>query len=132
LKYCWEEGIKSPMAENCLECNETYNNRNLSKGVCFNDGRPTYRDHREFNNQRVSVHHRLGGKASIHDWLEARPMFMIDWESQTIGWKRRSILWSLMKISCAELLNVDACCNWTMKGQAKHVRSPIHNGVQMA
>jgi hypothetical protein len=59
-------------------------------------------------------------------------MFMIDWESQTIGWKRRSILWSLMKISCAELLNVDACCNWTMKGQAKHVRSPIHSGVQMA
>jgi hypothetical protein len=99
------------MAENCLECNETYNNRNSSTGVCFNDGRPTYRDHREFNNQRVSVHHRLGGKASIHDWLEARPMFMIDWESQTIGWKRRSILWSLMKISCAELLNVDACCN---------------------
>jgi hypothetical protein len=78
-----------------------------------------------------------GGKASFHDRLGARPMFMIGWEaelmkSQTIGWKRWPILWFLMKISCAELLNVYARCNWMMKGQAKHVRSPIRGGVQMA
>jgi hypothetical protein len=62
---------------------------------------------------------------------------MIIWEAesmkvQPIGWKRWPILWSLMKISCAELLNVDTHWNWMMKGQAKHVRSPIHSGVQMA
>jgi hypothetical protein len=62
---------------------------------------------------------------------------MIGWEaesmkSQTINWKRCPILSSLMKISCAELLNVDAHCNWMMKGQAKHVKSPIRSGVQMA
>jgi hypothetical protein len=51
--------------------------------------------------------------------------------SQIIGWKRWLILWSLMKISCVELLNVDGNCNWMMKAQAKHVRSPIHSGVQM-
>jgi hypothetical protein len=32
-------------------------------------------------------------------------------KSQTIGWMRWPILWSLMRISCAELLNVDARCN---------------------
>jgi hypothetical protein len=53
-------------------------------------------------------------------------------KSQTIGWKRWPIHWSLMKISCAKLLNDDTHCNWTMKDQAKHVRSPIHNSVQMA
>jgi hypothetical protein len=58
-------------------------------------------------------------------------VFTIGWEaesmkSQIISSKRWPILWSLMKISCAELLN------WTMKGQAKHVRSPIHSGVQMS
>jgi hypothetical protein len=46
----------------------------------------------------------------------ARPVFMIGWEaesikSQIISWKRWPILWSLMKISCAELLNVDARYN---------------------
>jgi hypothetical protein len=67
----------------------------------------------------------------------ARPVLMINWEaesmkSQTIGWKRWPILWSMMEISCAELLNVDTRYNWTMKGQAKHVRSQIRSGVQMA
>jgi hypothetical protein len=62
---------------------------------------------------------------------------MIGWEAestkgQTIGWKIWLILWSLMKISCVELLNVDACYNWMMKGQANHTRSLIPNGVQMA
>jgi hypothetical protein len=66
----------------------------------------------------------------------ARPVLMIVWEAkstkgQTIGWKRWPILWSLMKISCAKLLNVDAYCNCMEKGQAKHVRSPIRSGVQM-
>jgi hypothetical protein len=77
------------------------------------------------------------GKASIHDRLGARLVFMIGWEaesmkSQTIGWKRWSILWFLVRISCVELLNVNALCNWMMKDQAKHTRSPIHNGVKMA
>jgi hypothetical protein len=67
----------------------------------------------------------------------ARPAFMIGWEaelmkSQTIGWKGWSILWSLMKTSCAELLNVDALCNGTMKNQVDHIRSLIRNGVQTA
>jgi hypothetical protein len=67
----------------------------------------------------------------------AKPVFMIGWEaesmkSQIIGSKIWPILWSLMKISCAELLNVDAHCNWIMKGQVKCTRSPIHNGVHMA
>jgi hypothetical protein len=62
---------------------------------------------------------------------------MIGWEvelmkSQTISWKRWPILCFLMKVSCAELLNVDARYNWMMKGQAKHVRSPIHSAVQIA
>ena len=74
--------------------------------------------------------------ASTSGW-GARPAFMIGWEaesmkSQTIGWKRWPILWSLMKISCAELPSVDARCNWMMKSQADHTRSLIHNGVQMA
>jgi hypothetical protein len=59
---------------------------------------------------------------------------MICWEaesmrSQTISGKRWLILWSPMKISCAELLNVDTRYNWMMKGEAKHVKSPIHSGV---
>jgi hypothetical protein len=38
---------------------------------------------------------------------------MIGWEAestkgQMVGWRRWLILWSLMKISCAEHLNVDA------------------------
>jgi hypothetical protein len=71
--------------------------------------------------------------ASTIGW-GARPVFMIGWEaesmkSQTNGWKRWPSLWSLMKISCVELLTVDARYNWMMKGQAKHVRSPIHSGV---
>jgi hypothetical protein len=53
-------------------------------------------------------------------------------KSQMIGWKRCLILWSLTKTSCAELLNFDAHYNWMMKDPAKHVRSLIHNGVQMA
>jgi hypothetical protein len=35
----------------------------------FNDGRPEARDHREFNNQWIPFHDRLGGKASVHDQL---------------------------------------------------------------
>jgi hypothetical protein len=69
FKYCWEEGIKLPTAENCPECNGAYNNNNSSKRVCFDDRRPTTKDHSGFNNQRVSVHDRLGGKASVHDRL---------------------------------------------------------------
>jgi hypothetical protein len=131
FKYCWEEGIKLPTTENCLECNRAYNNSSSSKRVCFDNRRPAARDHCEFNNQRVSVHDRLGARiASTIDW-GASLVFTIGWEaesmkSQIISSKRWPILWSLMKISCAELLN------WTMKGQAKHVRSPIHSGVQMS
>jgi hypothetical protein len=78
----------------------------------------------------------LGAKTVSTIGWGAKPVFMIGWEaesmkSQIISWRRWPILWSLMKISYAELLNVDARCNWTMKGQAKHVRSPIHTGVQM-
>jgi hypothetical protein len=69
FKYRWEEEIKLPTAENYPECNGTYNNSNSSKRVCFNDEKPTARDHREFNNQWVSVHNRLGGKDNVHDWL---------------------------------------------------------------
>jgi hypothetical protein len=36
-----------------------------------------------------------------------------------------------MQISCAKLLNVDACYIWMMRGQDKPVRSPIHSGVKM-
>jgi hypothetical protein len=62
---------------------------------------------------------------------------MIGWEaesmkSQMISWKRWLILWYLMRILSAELLNVDAHYNWMKKGQAKHVKSLIQNGVQMA
>jgi hypothetical protein len=69
FKYCREEGIKLPMAENCPECNGAYNNSNSSKRVFFDDRRPSAEDHHEFRNQRVSVHNRLGDKASIHDQL---------------------------------------------------------------
>jgi hypothetical protein len=74
--------------------------------------------------------------ASTIGW-GARLACMIGWEtesmkSQMIDWKKWPILWSLMRISCAKLLNVDAHYNWMMKDQAKHVRRPIHNGVQMA
>jgi hypothetical protein len=137
FKYCWEEGIKLPTAENCPQCNGAYNNSNSSKTVCFDSRRTSVGDHREFSNQRVSVHDQLGAKpASTNGW-GARSVFMIGWEaestkSRTISYKRWPIHWSLMKISCAKLLNVDARCNQTMKGQDKHVRSPIHNGVHMA
>jgi hypothetical protein len=71
--------------------------------------------------------------ASTIGWV-ARLVFMIGWEaesmkSKTIGWKRWPILWSMMKISCTELLNIDAHYNLMIKGQDKHVRSPIHSGV---
>jgi hypothetical protein len=69
FKFCWEEGIKWPTAENCPECNEAYNNSNSSKRACFDDRIPATKDHRGFDNQRVSVHDRLGGKASVHDRL---------------------------------------------------------------
>jgi hypothetical protein len=69
FKYCWEEGIKLPMAENGPECNEAYNNGNSSKRVCFDDRRPAAKDHCGFDNQLVSVHDRLGGKASVNDQL---------------------------------------------------------------
>jgi hypothetical protein len=50
--------------------------------------------------------------ASMIGW-GVGPAFMIGWDaesmkSQTIGWKRWPILWSLMRTSCGELLNVDA------------------------
>jgi hypothetical protein len=72
FKYFWEEGIKLPTTENCSECNGAYNNSNPSKRVCFDDRRPSVGDHREFSNQRVSVHDRLGGKANAHDRLGSR------------------------------------------------------------
>jgi hypothetical protein len=45
---------------------------------------------------------------------------MIGWEtesmkSQTIGRKRWTILWFMMRISCDELLNADTRCNWMMR-----------------
>jgi hypothetical protein len=55
FKYCWEEGIKLPTVDNCLECNEAYNNGNSSKRVCFNDRRTAAKDHCGFDNQRVLV-----------------------------------------------------------------------------
>jgi hypothetical protein len=115
-RYCWEDEIKLPTAENCPECNGAYNNSNLSKRVCFNDGRLAARDHRDFSNQRISVHDRLGAKPTYTIGWGARLVFMVGWEaesmkSQTIGWKRWPILWSLMETSCAELLNVDARYN---------------------
>jgi hypothetical protein len=68
-----------------------YNNSNSSKRVCFDDRRPAAKDHRGFDNQRVSVQDRLGGAkpASTIGW-GARLAFMIGWEaesmkSQTIG-----------------------------------------------
>jgi hypothetical protein len=69
FKYCWEDGIKMPTAENCPECNTTYNNNKSSKRACFYDKIPTTKDHQGFDNQRVSVHDRLGGRASVHDRL---------------------------------------------------------------
>jgi virulence-associated protein VapD len=62
LKYCWEEGMKLPTTENCLECNEAYNNRNSSKRACFDDIRPVAKDHHGFDNQQVSVHMTVGGQ----------------------------------------------------------------------
>jgi hypothetical protein len=84
FKYCWEEGIKLPMAENCPECNGAYNNSNSSKRVCFDDRRPVARDRCEFNSRRVSVHERLGGKTSVHDRPGTRPVFMIGWEAESM------------------------------------------------
>jgi hypothetical protein len=55
FKYCWEEGIKLPTAENCPECIGAYNNSNSSKRVCFSDRRPSTKDHREFSSQWISV-----------------------------------------------------------------------------
>jgi hypothetical protein len=97
FKYCWEEGIKPLMAENCPKCYRAYNNSNSSKSACFNDRRPAARDHREFNNQWISVLDQLGASlASTIGWGE-RLVFMIGWEaesmkSQTIDWKRWPIL----------------------------------------
>jgi hypothetical protein len=38
----------------------------------------------------------------------------------------------VMKMSCAELLNIDALCIWKMKSQADQTRNLIHNGVKKA
>jgi hypothetical protein len=51
FRYCLEEGIKMPTAENCPECNGAYNNGNSSKRACFNDRRPAAKDHHGFDNQ---------------------------------------------------------------------------------
>jgi hypothetical protein len=67
FKYYWEEGIKLLMAENYPECNRAYNNGSSTKRVCFDDRRPTTKDRHGFDNEWVSVHDRLGGKASVHD-----------------------------------------------------------------
>jgi hypothetical protein len=97
FKYCWEEGIKPLMVENCPKCYRAYNNSNSSKSVCFDDRRPAARDHHEFNNQWILVLDRLGASpASTIGWGE-RLVFMIGWEaesmkSQTIDWKRWPIL----------------------------------------
>jgi hypothetical protein len=57
------------MAENCPECNGAYNNSNSSKRACFDDRIPVANDHHGFDNQRVSVHDRLGAKpASTIAW----------------------------------------------------------------
>jgi hypothetical protein len=69
FKYYWEEGIKLLTTENCPECNRAYNNGNSSKRACFADRRPAAKDHCGFDNQRVSVHDQLGGKASVYDRL---------------------------------------------------------------
>jgi hypothetical protein len=82
FKYCWEEGIKLLIAENCPECNGAYNNGNTSKRACFDEKRPTTKDHRGFDNQRVSVHNRLGGQSQRP--RSARPAFMTGWEPESI------------------------------------------------
>jgi hypothetical protein len=114
FKYYWKEGIKLPIAENCPKCNGAYNNNISSKRFCFNDRRPVAGGHCEFSNQRISDHDQLGqgqsprsagGKASVHDRLGGRVN-----ERSNDRW-RWPILWSLVKISCVELLNVDALCN---------------------
>jgi hypothetical protein len=69
IKYCWEEGIKLLTVENCQECNGAYNNGNSATRACFDDRRPAAKDHRGFDNQLVSVHDRLVGKASVHNRL---------------------------------------------------------------
>jgi hypothetical protein len=90
---------------------------------------------------RITVNLTINGSQFMIGWGEkpastigwgAKPVFMIGWEdelmkSQTIGWKRWSIHWFLMSISCVELLNIDTHYNLIMKGQVKHVRSPIHS-----
>jgi hypothetical protein len=71
FKYCWEEGIKPLMAENCPKFYRAYNNSNSSKSACFDDRRPAARDHREFNNQWISVLNQLGASlASTIGWGE--------------------------------------------------------------
>jgi hypothetical protein len=55
--------------KNCVECNRVYNNSNSSKKVCFDNIRPAARDHHGFDNQRILVHDRLGGKTSVYDRL---------------------------------------------------------------
>jgi hypothetical protein len=85
FKYCWEEGIKLTMAEKYPECNGAYNNGNSSKKACFDDRRPVAKDHRGFDNKRVSVYNLLGAKpASSIDW-GARPVFMIGWEAESMN-----------------------------------------------
>jgi hypothetical protein len=122
------------MAENCLECNRAYNNNSSSKRICFNDRRPTTGDHCEFSNQQIPFHQQLGEKlVSMIGW-GAKLVFMIVWEaesmkSQMIDRKRWPILWSQMRISHAELVNVNAPCNWMIKDQVNHIRSPIHNSA---
>jgi hypothetical protein len=74
------------MAENCPECNGAYNNSNSSKRACFDDRIPVANDHHGFDNQRVSVHDRLGAKpASTIAWGGgARPASMIGWEAESM------------------------------------------------
>jgi hypothetical protein len=73
FKYCWEEGIKLPMTENCLECNGAYNNSNSSKRVCFDDRILVAKDHHGFDNQQISVHDRLGARsASMIGWGQSQ------------------------------------------------------------
>ena len=70
--YCWEEGIKLPLANNCPKCNGLYHDNRSIKRSCFDDRdrKPITQDRRDHDDRRIPVHDWLGGRVSAHDRLE--------------------------------------------------------------
>ena len=72
--HCWENNLRLPPADNCLECSGPYRNNRPFRRSRSRDGRPEpiSRNWREQEDWRPSVRDRLGGRSDRYDRSEDR------------------------------------------------------------